>query len=82
MSDERDETFTSSRAREVAEYLDGSSKSAAEAAEQLGLTEEEVLDLAVLGGVDNCAGCGWWSPIEEMTSDGADLLCEECASAD
>ena len=66
----------------VIDYLEGSSNSAAMAERAFGITEEEVLDICVETGLEQCDCCGWWDRQHYMDNEGGDWLCNTCYGAD
>lgn len=63
---------------DVREALLGTCKADYEAAEELGISDMEVLDLAFHAEIERCTVCSWWCEDHEMKLVDGEHVCEEC----
>ena len=65
---------------EIAEHMSGTCLSAFEGAQQMGITEDEVLEACAEHEVQQCHICDWWQEPGEWGTLGSDVICEDCAN--
>lgn len=69
--------LTAALSAEIAEHLRGTCKSAGDAAEEFGVTEDQVDAACEQHEVVLCETCDWWCEQSEMSEE--DNKCCECA---
>ncbi|MEQ5770021.1 hypothetical protein NFH98_20835 [Halomonas sp. H33-56] len=65
-------------AAEVEQLLAGSCRPAADAADEFGLTEDEVNRIMVEAGHEVCEACGWWCEEVELDVIDDEYVCTDC----